>query len=244
MDRMVSILTYNINGLPWAPEHTDPIGQWSGTCGAELLCFQEVFTTVRKTTLQTILESYGYTVYYPHDAIGESVVASGLAIALHKDSLWKVQTTRFTPFFQYNYWDCFANKGYYAICLMHTTGTTIRVLNTHMQSNWEIPYISGTFYTNHIRTKQLEEIVKEYGTSDILTLIVGDLNQEGIIHPRVQNLCCKPENRIITFPSTNTNVDHVSWLVGTGTLPVLKNIRSANEVSWSDHSPLLCKLAV
>jgi len=238
---MITILSYNIHGPPWAPDHTAPIAHWSGSCKADLLCFQEVFTTARQITLKNILESYGYTVYYPYDMI-DSVVYSGLCIALHNTSSWKMFSTRFTPFLEYNYWDSFANKGYYAICLRHTTGKIVRILNTHMQSNWELPYLSGTSYTDHIRTKQLEEMVKTYGTSTLLTLIVGDLNQEGLIHPRVHNLCCKPEEGVITFPSTKHNVDHVSFLMGTGGIPILKNRHVESTLMWSDHSPLICKI--
>jgi len=238
---MISILTYNIHGLPWSVDNTLPIARWSGVCGADLLCFQEVFTESRQNTLKRILEEYDYTVYFPNDAIG-SVVPSGLCIALQTHSLWKKVSTRFTPFFQYNYWDTFANKGYFAIYLQHKNGKHLQILNTHMHSDLELPYYSGTYYTNQLRTKQLEEMVKTYGTSTTLTLIVGDLNQEGMIHPKVHNICCKEGDAITTFPSTGHNVDHISVLIGTESIPILKNIHIGNEVPWSDHSPLLCKI--
>jgi len=238
---MISILTYNIHGLPWSVDNTLPIARWSGGEGTNLLCFQEVFTESRQTTLKRILEEHDYTVYFPNDAI-ESVVPSGLCIALQNKSLWKMITLRFTPFFNYSYWDTFANKGFFSICLQHKDGLQIRILNTHMQSDWELPYYSGTYYTNRIRTLQLEEMVKEYGTSKTLTLIVGDLNQAGLMHPRVKNICCKEGDAITTFPSTGHNVDHVACIIGTGLTPVLKNIHIGNEVSWSDHSPLVVGL--
>lgn len=238
---MISILTYNIHGLPWSIDNTLPIARWSGVCGAELLCFQEVFTEYRQNTLKRILEEHDYTVYFPNDIIG-SVVPSGLCIALQNRSLWKMRTLRFTPFFNYSYWDSFANKGFFSICLQHKDGLQIRILNTHMQSDWELPYYSGTYYTNRVRTLQSEDMVKEYGTSKTLTLIVGDLNQEGMMHPRVKNICCKEGDAITTFPSTGHNVDHVAYIIGTGPIPVLKNIHIGNEVSWSDHSPLVVGL--
>jgi exonuclease III len=240
---MISILTYNIHGLPWSVDNTLPIARWSGVCGAELLCFQEVFTESRKTTLKRILEEHNYTVYFPNDIIG-SVVPSGLCIALQNKSLWKKVSTRFTPFFNYSYWDTFANKGFFAIYLQHKNGRHLRILNTHMQSDWELPYYSGIYYTNRLRRQQLEEMVNEYESSKTLTLIVGDLNQEGIIHPRVKNICCKEGDAITTFPSTGHNVDHIACISGTGLTPVLKTIRIGNEVPWSDHSPLVVGLDV
>jgi exonuclease III len=240
---MISILSYNIHGLPWSIDNTLPIARWSGVCGAELLCFQEVFTEYRQNTLKRILEEHDYTVYFPNDDIG-SVVPSGLCIALQNSSLWKKVSIRFTPFFNYSYWDTFANKGFFAIYLQHKNGRQLQILNTHMHSDLELPYYSGTYYTNRLRTKQLEEMVKEYGTSRTLTLIVGDLNQEGMIHPRVKNICCKEGDAITTFPSTGHNVDHISVLIGTGFIPILKNIHIGNEVPWSDHSPLVCKINV
>jgi len=240
---MISILTYNINGLPWTPDNTSPIANWCGTCTADILCFQEVFTTHRQQTLRQLLESYGYHVYFPLDKIG-SVVPSGLCTAIRTASAWSVVSTRFTPFLHYQFWDSFANKGFFSICLRHTTGKIIRILNTHMQSNWELPYLAGTIYTDPIRTEQLEEMVKEYGTSPPLTLIVGDLNQEGLIHPRVTNLCCGRHSPVITFPSTRTNVDHVAWLTGTGVCPRLQSIHIGSDVHWSDHSPVLCRVTI
>jgi len=240
---MISILSYNIHGLPWSPDNTLPIARWSGHCGADLLCFQEVFTESRQTTLQRILEEYNYTVYFPNDQIG-SVVPSGLCIALQTSSLWKPISTRFTPFLHYSYWDSFANKGCFSIYLQHKNGTALRILNTHMQSDWELPYYSGTYYTNQIRRLQLGQMVKEYESSNTLTLIVGDLNQEGMIHPQVKNICCKEGDAITTFPSTGHNVDHIALLIGTGKEPLLQSIQIGNQIPWSDHSPVAFVIAM
>lgn len=240
---MISILTYNIHGLPWSVDNTLPIARWSGVCGAELLCFQEVFTEYRQNTLKRILEEHDYTVYFPNDAIG-SVVPSGLCIALQNSSLWKKVSIRFTPFFNYSYWDTFANKGFFSIYLQHKDGLQIRILNTHMHSDLELPYYSGTYYTNQLRRKQLEEMVNEYGNSRTLTLIIGDLNQEGMIHSRVKNICCKEGDAITTFPSTGHNVDHVALLTGTGTKPILRSIKIGNHILWSDHSPVAFAIAI
>ena len=240
---MISILTYNIHGLPWSPDNTLPIARWSGQSGCELLCFQEVFTETRQNTLKRVLEEYDYKIYFPNDKIG-TVLPSGLCIAISSSSNWKVRSTRFIPFFQYSYWDTHANKGFFSISLEHKTGNMIRILNTHMQSDWELPYCAGTYYTNRIRTQQLEQMVKEYGTSTTLTFVVGDLNQGELIHPRVKNICCKQNDAITTFPSTGDNVDHIAYIIGTGSLPILKSIHIGNEVPWSDHSPLMCKLHI
>jgi exonuclease III len=237
---MISILTYNIHGLPWSFDHTLPIARWSGQCGADLLCFQEVFTTPRKITLQHILEEHGYHVFFPIDIIND-MLPSGLCIALKTTSLWSHRSTRFTPFFNYTYGDIFANKGFFKITLQHITGICIHVINTHMQSDVDISYFRGSSQTNTVRRKQLQEIITEYTPSKDAFLIVGDLNQDGSIHPSVNNLCCKHGDALSTFPSTGENLDHMAWIVGTGVTPLLQSIQIRTDISFSDHSPVLCR---
>ena len=236
---MLSILSYNIHGLPWSSDNTRPIAIWSGSCGADLICFQEVFTEARKATLQTILDESGYQCFFPMDTIN-SILSSGLCIALRTSSLWSHQSTRFTPFFNYTYADIFANKGFFKITLQHATGIQINIINTHMQSDIELSYLKGSSQTNKIRKQQLHEIVSEYISSKDITLIVGDLNQEGMIHPSVKNICCNHGDALSTFPPTGENLDHMAWIIGTGISPRLHSIHIGDEVPWSDHSPLLC----
>ena len=236
---MLSILSYNIHGLPWSRDNTRPIATWSATCGADCLCFQEVFTEDRKMVLQTILESNGYTVLFPNDTTN-IVLSSGLCIAIRKQSDWTIRSSRFTPFLHYGGWDMFANKGFFRLTLQHRSGYICQLINTHMQSDLEIPFYKETIYTCPIRFHQLDQIVQEYGGSTLPTLIIGDLNQEGIIHPSVKNICCNHTDAITTFPPTSENIDHVAWIVGTGDPFRLHSIHIGDEVPWSDHSPLLC----
>jgi hypothetical protein len=198
-----------------------------------------VFTEARKRTLQTNLETSGYRCFFPVDDI-QSILPSGLCIALRTSSLWSHQSTRFTPFFNYIYADIFANKGFFKITLQHVTGMQINIINTHMQSDIELSYLKGSSKTSNIRKQQLHQIVQEYGQSKVPTFIVGDLNQEGMIHPSVKNICCNHGDAISTFPPTGENLDHMAWIVGTGISPRLHSIHIGDEVSWSDHSPLLC----
>ena len=238
---MLSILTYNIHGLPWEPDHTGPIASWSGSCGADVLCFQEVFTETRRSTLQRILEDHGYSVYIPNDII-RTFLSSGLCIAVKSSSSWKIQSMQFIPFFEYAFWDSIANKGFFSVVLQHVNGKKIQIVNTHLQSDSELSLlynITRIYYTNHVRTKQLEEIVKTYGTSELPTVIIGDLNQEGLIHPRIQNICCTHRDSIVTFPSTGENLDHAAWITGTGLLPHLQRCHVHNKVTHSDHSPIV-----
>jgi len=236
---MLSILSYNIHGLPWSRDNTRPIATWSATCGADCLFFQEVFSETRKIVLQTILESNGYTVLFPNDTAG-ILILSGLCIAIRKQSNWTIRSSRFTPFLHYIGWDLFANKGFFRITLQHSSGYICQLINTHMQSDLEIPFYKEKIYTCRTRFYQLDQIVKEYGNSNIPTFIVGDLNQEGIIHPSVKNICCSLNDIITTFPPANENIDHVAWIVGTGIPPLLHRIHIGDEIPWSDHSPLLC----
>jgi endonuclease/exonuclease/phosphatase family metal-dependent hydrolase len=149
---------------------------------------------------------------------------------------------RFIPFFEYAFWDTIANKGFFSIILQHVNGKKIQIVNTHLQSDSELSLlynITRIYYTNHVRIKQLEEIVKTYGTSELPTVIVGDLNQEGLIHPRIQNICCNHTDSIITFPSTGENLDHAAWITGTGSIPHLQSCHIRHEVKHSDHSPMI-----
>jgi len=236
---MLSILSYNIHGLPWSPDNTRPIASWSATCGADCLFFQEVFSEDRKLVLKTILESNGYIVLFPNDNAG-TLILSGLCIAIRKQSKWTIRSSRFTPFLHYLGWDQFANKGFFQIILEHSSGYICQLINTHMQSDLEIPFYKETIFTCPVRLCQLHQIVQIYGRSTLPTFIVGDLNQEGIIHPSVKNICCNHTDTLTTFPPTSENIDHVAWIVGTGSPLRLHSIHIGDEVPWSDHSPLLC----
>jgi endonuclease/exonuclease/phosphatase family metal-dependent hydrolase len=149
---------------------------------------------------------------------------------------------QFIPFFEYAFWDSIANKGFFSVVLQHVNGKKIQIVNTHLQSDSELSLlynITRIYYTNHVRTRQLEEIVKMYGTSELPTVIIGDLNQVGLIHPRIQNICCTHRDSIVTFPSTGENLDHAAWITGTGLLPHLQRCHVHNKVTHSDHSPIV-----
>lgn len=238
---MLSILTYNVNGMT-LKNSIKPLTSWVLSTKADVLCFQELFLQSRQIQVQSLLEQHGYTVYLPNEV--PTVVGSGLLTAIRTNSSWKVRSSRFAPFLTYGYWDTFASKGSFGLDMHHTNGSCVRVVNTHMQS----PPIGMRFFVNPIhvntiRRNQASELVHTWGDSHHPVLIAGDFNENVPSHTRLIPLCCKTPSP--TYLSTGEVLDHIVWI--DGTCPKVPIVHSVNVIPpsiapWSDHQPLLLNL--
>jgi exonuclease III len=238
----ISIVSYNIHGLPWHLDNTEEICNYLIKSNVDILCLQEVFTPWRVSLVIKILQMAGYKVYLPNDSYIQTLFSSGLMICVHNRLKSRFISSCFTPFLHYSNFDIFAAKGFYAITLQlepYNEESYIRIINTHMQSDCELNDYTGTLKTGIIRKLQANEIVERYKTSTIPTMLLGDLNDEHCLNPWLQYTCCSKCEKVITFPSSKQNLDHIVWIKnGFENLFGVSNIKIDSECDLSDHLPL------
>lgn len=248
----ISIITYNIHGLPWIRCPVEAIAAWVLQRAPDILCFQELFKVSDRATMVRHLEAGGYDVVVPNDGIGAGL-SSGLLTAYRRHRFRLVRAT-FQPFFDTIFEDCFANKGFHRLLLEDPAyHRTFSILNTHLQSNVELRWlIGGMRRMCSIRSKQAAQILAFADDHDagIPALLVGDLNTDTdphnylrILHPPKGAAATAK----ITFPITGENLDHVAWMPlqwsgACGMCAVLGprcvECRVHTEAPWSDHLPV------
>lgn len=258
----IHAVTYNIHGLPWVRAPHEAIGTWlAQTVRAPLLCFQEVFTAKGRAQLRSILETHGYQVCEPLDG-DVSFLGSGLLTAVLRGR-FRVLTTCFQSFMAYKNVEIFANKGFQVLWLEDCwTRRRFYLVNTHTNSDPEIPWFNGNTYTSivNVRKRQAEQILTYFETKmahSAVTgrrldpvLVMGDLNQEISLHPHLRSLhpsSADPRLKKRTFIPTGQDLDHVAWLPlqwASSTCvfcldqgPQLLRCR-VHPQTWSDHAPV------
>ncbi len=240
----IKIVSYNIHGLPWQYDNDELICEYLIKSNADILCLQEVFTPLRVSFVIKILQMAGYRVYLPNDSYIQTLFGSGLMICVHNRLKATFVCSRFTPYLSYSNFDIFASKGFYSI-VCYINGKYIRIINTHMQSDCEINYYTGTLKTSTIRRLQAKEIVDTYKTSKIPTIIVGDLNECDSLNPDFLYKCCSKCEKLVTFPDGEQNLDHFVILKnGFETCLELKDTFVDSHCLLSDHFPLFMNLIV
>lgn len=251
----VHVVTYNIHGLPWVSCPHQEIAEWLSTeVAAPLLCFQEVFTSKGRAQLTRILESHGYEVHIPRDE-GVSWLTSGLLTAV-KHRRFRVLTSCFQSFLAYKNVEIFANKGFHILWLEDCwTRRRFFLVNTHTNSDPEIPWFSGNTYQTivNVRRRQAEQILEYFGGMQVNdpVLVVGDLNQEVSLHPHLRSLhpvATDPRLKKRTFLPTGQDLDHVAWLPLQWASPTcifcldqgpqLLRCKVHDDRVWSDHAPV------
>jgi endonuclease/exonuclease/phosphatase family metal-dependent hydrolase len=240
----ISIITYNIHGLPWIRCPVVAIATWIVERSPDIVCIQEIFQDADRDTMKRCLEAGGYTVQIPMDFI-PACLSSGLLTAV-RSQRFTLHNSIFQPFFHNFLEDTFANKGFHILTLYDPRHNRyFRILNTHLQSNVELSCIIGTKIVCAVRNNQAAQILDYVGRdAGAPSLLVGDLNTHKdphrylrILHPLAK----------ITFPATGENLDHVAWMplewAGTcgycaihGPLSVGCVVHS--DIEWSDHLPV------
>jgi endonuclease/exonuclease/phosphatase family metal-dependent hydrolase len=252
---MIHLLTYNIRGLPWVKCPVQQIGHWLGENRFPILCLQEVFTNAARLEFEKILPQYGYRVLRPRDE-ETCPINSGLLVAFH-ESDYEILSTCFQSYRNYRFVDCAANKGFFRIRVLNRrTGQHIHIVNTHMQSDTEVSWVFGRRATERVRRKQAEEILDFFKDTVEPVLVIGDLNQETILHPYLRSL--HPPSSLplkkSTFFKTGEDLDHAAFLplqwvskdcgfcgpIG----PKLQEIRVHTDIVWSDHAPVEMKITI
>jgi endonuclease/exonuclease/phosphatase family metal-dependent hydrolase len=222
------LLCYNVCGFPW---HRTPIQEmvaWM-TANADIVALQEVWC--RHATWASAFAAAGWAIQRPpreNHIIG--LFGSGLVIAWRTDS-WAATDTRFYPYLATVGFDQLATKGWLRVDLRQRhTGATFRLINTHMQSDYEVCDELWQHISDPIRMAQARELATvEQRAPAPPTLVVGDFNTQDCWIPgaRFLNPCTAP-----TFPSMGAYLDHIAtWCPEWRLL----GHEVATGRTWSDH---------
>ena len=250
----VSILTYNTHGLPWSRDESKAIARWLPSCGASVICLQEVFTEQRRNVYESQLNLEGYRVIRPRDT-GVAWLSSGLLTAyLEKDFTYISDCfCSFNDIHDVEFW---ANKGFHVLRLIHKTdGRRIAMINTHTQSDNELIWFFGKAKMDKIRFNQFDQILRFMSDVTYPVLVAGDLNCELSPHPHLRFLHPITGNlvRKCTFYRTGEDLDHVAWLPLQWARPgchfcdvvtrgPIMELCMVFQKPWSDHAPVYIRL--
>lgn len=221
------LISYNVKCFPWAVPYIKGIVDWL-VQHADVVALQEVWC--QHTAWSTLFAAHGWTFMRPareHHIL--SVFGSGLAVAWRSTD-WHLADARFYPFLNSSGIDRLVAKGWFHVELLQKhTGKHLRILNTHMQADYDIagPQLRDT--TEQIRMEQARQLVEiEKPQPPMSTLIVGDMNTDECWFPH----CKRWRIKGITHPETNEAIDHCTTWRGTKCW-----IREHTiwPLEWSDH---------
>ena len=244
------ILSYNIHGLPWSRDTSKDIVQWIRETLPKIICLQEVFCISTRQYFKEQFERLGYKVSIPNDT-QVTILPSGLIIAV-LESEYTILNECFCCFQNYHNVELLANKGFHVVQIKHTSGRTIRIANTHTQSNTEISWWFGSSASN-IRKKQFEQMLEYFSYTKDPVLIAGDMNCEESPHSHLRFLHLldrDPLQKKHTFYSTGEDLDHIGWIplqwakpgchsCDINKLGPIMTSCTVFQKPWSDHAPLL-----
>lgn len=234
---LVNILTYNIHGMPWANTDMKNLFTWVfETSTADIVCFQELWSTKHRVLLQEFCRIYGWNVSFPMDSCSLGYFlkglecGSGLAVA-YKSMFELISTPQFIKYEEAAGVDKLITKGFYHLKFKHKN-TIVSLLNTHFQSDFtELPCCRINY-----RFSRLAQEFALYSYAKRLqepVLICGDLNEE-----TTKFLHFLERNKHITFTDTGEHLDHICTLRGETRFQLEKSTYF-DTIQYSDHIPVL-----
>jgi endonuclease/exonuclease/phosphatase family metal-dependent hydrolase len=230
------LASYNVKCFPWLTTPIQEIVDWI-TQASDIVCLQEVWS--KHALWSSAFAAKGWQFLRPaRESHIAGVFGSGLAIAW-KPHLFRVLEARLYPYLSAVGFDALVAKGWFHVEFQHVSGRTLRLLNTHMQSDYEICDDLWRPIAEPVRMAQaLQMIETERRLPPRPTLIVGDMNTEMCWFPECGWLTehCGP-----TFASTSQILDHCATWNGAAWKLVAHRVgRECGE--WSDHWPVLWRL--
>jgi hypothetical protein len=233
------LATYNIRSFPWISPPIREMVAWM-TRHADVVALQEVW--YRHSAVAAAFAARGWTFLRPpRESHIASIFGSGLAIAWRSD-LWTLSDARFYPYLSAVGFDAIVSKGWFRVELVQrSTNKPLRLINTHMQSDYEICDELWRPIAEPVRMAQALQLVEsEARMPPMPTLIVGDMNTEMCWLQGCQWLT---QHVGPTFAGTGQVLDHCAARVGDGW--ILQEHRVGRECGeWSDHWPVYWRLAL
>lgn len=231
----IRLTTYNVRGFPWCHTDIHAIVHWiTRRSGAEIVALQEVWC--RHRAWAAAFAAAGWTFARPpreHHTMG--LFGSGLAIAWRRES-WTLEDARFYPYVSAIGLDMFVVKGWFRVEIRSPqTGFCLRLINTHMQSDYEVCDDLWRPIAEPVRMGQAFQLTDvESALPPLPTLIVGDMNTEMCWFSGCGWLT---QHAGVTFPNTNQRLDHCAAPLSQPW--VIHRHRVARECgTLSDHWPV------
>jgi len=237
------IVSYNVLCFPWISTNIHDIVHWIVT-NADIAVLQEVWC--RHEIWAAAFAVKGWTLVRPtREAHILGIFGSGMATAF-RTTMWRLDDARFYPFLNSAGFDIFTSKGWFRTVLTHAaTGCSIRIVNTHMQSDIENIKRWTIGHTEIIRQKQclqLAENEHRYSSRhESAALIIGDFNTDQCWIPGASWLETDTGQ---TMEEVATSLDHLAIPSDATPYVNLLTHRVAREINWSDHWPILWTIRI
>lgn len=234
----VSILSYNIWGMPWGCRNIHELLLWIFCkSGAEIVCLQEVFSKRHRLIIEEKANAAHWKVFFPDDPCWAGMClnsfhsGSGLCI-LVKSTVEVLQEIPFVAFQNVDsYIEKIVRKGYFGLYLQKE-GICFSLLNTHLIS--DVTDCSPLRIAHgHGRRFQEKQLLESAILLNHPVLLVGDFNQEE--HHYLYRMYPDED---YTFPSTLEQLDHVVCLTRDKSWFQVKEVCFFQDILYSDHIPL------
>lgn len=233
----VKLVTYNVHCFPWISPDIRSIVAWVVNHG-DIVALQEVWC--RHAEWSAAFAAHGWTFARParenHIA---AIFGSGLAVAWRSPA-WRLTDSRFYPFVDAAGLDRLVIKGWFRVELQSTTTptNTLRLINTHMQADYDIYSRELRHVTEAIRRRQVVQLMtaERRTLPSMPTLVVGDMNTDNCWFPDGWLLPPHMTAPAITFPSSAESLDHCTAL-GSVAAWTVEDFH-VSPLTLSDHYPV------
>lgn len=227
------VMTYNIRSFPWTRPPLREMVRWM-TRQTDIVALQEVWC--RHAELAATFAAHGWVFLRPpRESHIAGLFGSGLAFAWRPDRL-TLTDSRFYPYLSAVGFDSLVVKGWFrAEFRLLATGSPLRLINTHMQSDYEVCDELWRPIAEPVRMAQALQLAETEARMPALpTLILGDMNTE---------MCWLQGYRWLThhvgptFGGTGQVLDHCAAHVRDNW--IIHEHRVGRECGeWSDHWPV------
>jgi endonuclease/exonuclease/phosphatase family metal-dependent hydrolase len=232
-----TLTTYNVHCFPWTSPAIHDIVAWIVMhSGTDLAALQEVWC--RHDEWSTAFAAYGWTFARPaREAHIATLFGSGLVVAWPA-AKWRLTDSRFYPFLEASGLDTLVSKGWFRVELQQvSTGAPLRLINTHMQSDYDLVGFKFRHITDIIRRRQVAQLIAVESAARLPTLVTGDMNTDNCWFPGKWLLRAGQTKPAITFPSTAECLDHCSALGPTADAWKVEGFH-VSHIDMSDHYPV------
>jgi endonuclease/exonuclease/phosphatase family metal-dependent hydrolase len=231
------LASYNVKCFPWCSVPIKEIVQWI-TQHADIVALQEVWC--QHALWSTAFTAHGWTFLRPaRESHFAAVFGSGLAVAWRSD-IWQLSDARLYPYLSAVGFDALVTKGWFRVELkQRKTGAPLRLIDTHMQSDYEVCDELWRPIAEPVRMAQALQLYEtESRMPPIPTLIIGDMNTEMCW---IHGYGYLTQHAGPTFERTSQVLDHCAALNG-ASWNLLQHRVGRECGDWSDHWPVLWHL--
>ena len=232
-----TLTTYNVHCFPWTTPAIHNIVTWIvNHSSTDIVALQEIWC--RHDEWSAAFAAHGWTFARPaREAHIASLFGSGLATAWPA-AKWRLLDSRFYPFLEASGLDILVSKGWFRVELQQvTTSNSIRLINTHMQADYDIYGGNLRHITETIRKHQVAQLIDVEQTTSLPILVTGDMNTGNCWFLGAWLRCPTQKEPAITFPSTAECLDHCTALGPTADAWIVEGFHVSN-IDMSDHYPV------